>query len=178
MTGADYERELKGILSGDQSTLMATTRRFTLEERAGYFLTTKRHVLVVRGAGSLGFDLVALRGTWAFPIEVKSSLVERIGFSENARVTEQIAAYRRECAAADVLPLYAFRLKRANGDPWRLFAGLYAADPIPTEGLGRLLVTTGKVPKVETTERGNSLLNWNKGLPLHRFLHYLLDRDG
>jgi Holliday junction resolvase len=54
--GSVYERELKKLL---------TANRF----------------LVVRAAGSLGVDLVAINSNVAFPIEVKASRTTRLQFS-------------------------------------------------------------------------------------------------
>lgn len=168
MSGADYERELKGILSGDAAVLHATTRRFTMEERSAYYLCQKHPFLVVRGAGSLGFDLVALRLNNSFPIEVKSSSSDTLHFGSSSRLLDQLEAYRAECTRAGVVSLYAFRLKRVTGDPWRLFA---ANDFHPDSNIYHL---KSKFGPVETTARGNYVLRWATGWPLTSFLDRLL----
>ncbi|EQD49261.1 holliday junction resolvase Hjc, partial [mine drainage metagenome] len=116
--------------------------------------------LVVRAAGSLGFDLVALRREFAFPLEVKSSRSELIHFSAaSGRATEQLRAHRAAVGRVGLVVLYAFRrIGHRGGDPWRLFG---AADP-PEGGSIRYLYR--RLPPVETTREGNAVLRWEHGI--------------
>ncbi len=163
-----YERELKGILSGEEDTLRKVTKTCTPDEAAAYLTARLRPFLVVRGAGSLGVDLVALRGDVSFPIEVKSAMKDVIRFADSGkRNHEQAVNMQRECSRASVIPLYAFRLKGRRGDSWRIHT-------LPTENLPpRIQVLYDRIPKVEKTAEGNYVMRWERGLPLHKFLGYL-----
>lgn len=164
-----YERELKGILGAEEHVLRKVTHALPPEQAAGYLLAQKKPFLVVRGAGSLGVDLVALRGDASFPIEVKSAASDVVRFSDaGGRNHAQAEAMQRECARSGVIPLYAFRRKGVpRQDPWRILT-------LPTTGLPpRMTVLYDRIPKVEQTASGNFVLRWEDGLPLHRFLDYL-----
>lgn len=164
-----YERELKGILSGEEEVLRKITKTSTPEVAAQYMRARQRPFLVVRGAGSLGVDLVALRGDVSFPIEVKSASKDVIHFADaGKRNQDQAEQMQRECSRASVIPLYAFRLKGGpRGDPWRVMT-------LPTENLPpRIQVLYDRIPKVEKTAAGNYALRWQHGMPLHKFVDYL-----
>ena len=163
-----YERELKGILAGEEDSIRKAIKTCTPEEQAAYLKARHRPFLVVRGAGSLGVDLVALRGDVSFPIEVKSASKEVIHFADaGKRNQEQAEAMQRECSRASVIPLYAFRLKGVRGDSWRVMT-------LPTENLPpRIQVLYDRIPKIERTAAGNYALRWQAGMPLNRFLDYL-----
>jgi len=68
-----YERELKGILEADIDTLKKVIKKCDAESSRKYLSIERKPFLVVRAAGSLGFDLLAVREQIALPIEVKSS---------------------------------------------------------------------------------------------------------
>lgn len=164
-----YERELKGILAGEEAWLRKITKSCPPQETASYLKARDRPFLVVRGAGSLGVDLVALRGDVSFPIEVKSAASDQIRFSDgSSRNQEQAEQMARECSRASVIPLYAFRLKGGpRGDPWRVMT-------LPTANLPpRISVLYERIPKVDRTTSGNFVLRWQNGLPLARFVEYL-----
>lgn len=164
-----YERELKGILSGEEDALRKVTRSLPPEQAASYLKARHRPFLVVRGAGSLGVDLVALRGDVSFPIEVKSASKDLIHFADGGkRNQDQADAMSRECSRASVIPLYAYRLKGGpRGDPWRVHT-------LPTENLPpRISVLYDRIPKVSRTASGNYVLRWQEGLPLAKFVEYL-----
>jgi Holliday junction resolvase len=163
-----YERELKGILSGEEDVLRKVTRTTDPEATKNLWKSTARPFLVVRGAGSLGVDLVALRGDVSFPIEVKSAAKELIHFSDGSgRNNEQAEEMRRECSRASVIPLYAFRLKGVHGDAWRVFT-------LPTDNLPpRIQVLYDRLPKVAKSPGGSYILRWEEGLALNRFIDYL-----
>jgi hypothetical protein len=164
-----YERELKGILAAEEDVLDKMTRACSPEQAAAYRKTRQKPFLVVRGAGSLGVDLVALRGDVSFPIEVKSASSDTIRFSDaGGRNHEQAEAMQRECARASVIPLYAFRRKGVRGqDPWRIHT-------LPTEGLPpRTALLYERIPKVEKTAGGRFVLRWDDGMPLTKLLELL-----
>lgn len=164
-----YERELKGILAGEEEALRKITKSTAPDVTARYLKARGRPFLVVRGAGSLGVDLVALRGDVSFPIEVKSASSDVIRFSDSGgRNGEQAEAMMRECSKASVIPLYAYRLKGGpRGDPWRVLT-------LPTENLPpRIAVLYDRLPKVEKTTSGNWVMRWENGMPLSQFVDYL-----
>lgn len=165
---SSYERELKGILGGEEEVLRKVVRSCEPQQAADYLKARERPWLVVRGAGSLGVDLVALRGDVSFPIEVKSATSDVIRFSDGAkRNHEQALSMQRECSRASVIPLYAYRLKGHRGDAWRIHT-------LPTENLPpRIQVLYERIPKVETTAGGNYVMRWTNGMPLSKFLGYL-----
>lgn len=164
-----YERELKGILGGEEDALRKITKSTAPDITARYLKARERPFLVVRGAGSLGVDLVALRGDVSFPIEVKSASNDVIRFSDaGGRNGEQAEQMMKECSRASVIPLYAYRLKGGlRGDPWRVLT-------LPTENLPpRIAVLYDRIPKVEKTTAGNWVLRWENGMPLSQFVDYL-----
>lgn len=164
-----YERELKGLLGGEEEVIRKITKTTPPEVTASYLKARQRPFLVVRGAGSLGVDLVALRGDVSFPIEVKSASNDVIRFSDaGGRNGDQAEQMMRECSRASVIPLYAYRLKGGpRGDPWRVLT-------LPTANLPpRIAVLYDRLPKVEKTEKGNWVLRWQTGMPLSRFVDYL-----
>lgn len=165
---SSYERELKGILAGEDDALRKAVKGCTPEEAAALLKARLRPFLVVRGAGSLGVDLVALRGDVSFPIEVKSATKDLIHFADaSGRNQEQAEDMARECSRASVIPLYAFRRKGVRGDPWRIMT-------LPTENLPpRIGVLYDRIPKVGRTPGGNFVMRWQDGLPLAKFVDYL-----
>lgn len=164
-----YERELKGILAAEEGVLRKMTTALPPEQAAAYLKARDRPFLVVRGAGSLGVDLVALRGDVSFPIEVKSASSDTIRFSDaGGRNHQQAVDMARECSRASVIPLYAFRRKGVRGqDPWRILT-------LPTTNLPpRIQLLYDRIPKVERTASGNFVLRWEDGLPVSKLLDYL-----
>ncbi|MGI6472669.1 MAG: Holliday junction resolvase [Candidatus Methanomethylophilaceae archaeon] len=167
--GSTYERELKNLLSGDATAIDKIVRTCDPKEKEAYASMCDNPFLVLRAAGSLGVDLVALRWDFSFPIEVKSSNSDTLHFSRNPRLGEQAEQMLSDCQKSGLVPIYAFRLKRVRGDPWRIFT-------IPSEtsfnGLNRLLVR--RVPEVETSSNGNYIMRWENGMKLSEFLSYML----
>ncbi len=170
MTGYDtgFERELKGILQGDEKTISAAIKSCTPLERESYLKIIQHPFMVVRAAGSLGVDLVAIRHDFSFPIEVKTSAERVIRFSRSEHLQEQLASMTEECRRAGVLPIYAYRLRdRSATDKWRVFA-------IPTGNLsGRAELLYERIPKPDVTPEGNMVLRWDSGMPLSKFIEYL-----
>ena len=85
--GDVYERELKALLAGDSKAIAKMVKTCNALEKANYGTMLQDPFLVIRAAGSLGVDLVALRWDFSFPIEVKSSCDDVLHFSKNQRLT-------------------------------------------------------------------------------------------
>lgn len=167
-TGNIYERELKYVLSGDKKTITQMIKTCSEDECRSYNLMLEDPFLVVRAAGSLGVDLVALRWDFSFPIEVKSSAEEVMHFSRNPRLAEQADKMKRSCFRSSLLPIYAFRLKGVRGDPWRIFTM-----PSDEEIKGRNEHLRRILPKMEVTGKGNYIMRWNEGMKLCDLLTYM-----
>jgi len=172
-----YERELKDLLQGERSSVLAYSKSLEPRDREVLGHITSEPFLVIRGAGSLGFDLVALRRELALPLEVKASREATIHFSAaSGRADEQLAAHRAAVERVGLVAIYAYRrLGFRDGDPWRLFA----ATQVPRRGVLGLLASS--LPPVESTREGNAVLRWDHGLPLVKFVervHFLTSRSG
>ncbi len=169
---SQYERELRKALAGLPSGVRAVTRSCSEVERALAMQVIERPFLVVRAAGS-GMegtgDLLALRGDICFPIEVKTTKDRRVYLS--GRTFEQHEAMREVGERCGLMPLYAHRLKGVRGDSWRLFR-------VDTERLeGRLAIIARRLPALPLTSTGRPHLDWDLGMPLHRFLGFVCRRD-
>ncbi len=170
--GSDgYERELRSLLSGDPSSVRAYARALRPVDRADFERLIDEPFLVVRGAGSMGLDLVALRREFALPIEVKASSSSVIRFTAaSGRANAQLEAHRRAVERVGLMVLYAYRRLGLRGEEtWRLFV---AGDPPPRGVLGTACRT---VPPVAQTREGNGILRWDGGMPLSKFLARLHD---
>lgn len=161
-----YERELKEILQGDRERLAAYSRALTPVDREVLRRASSSPFLVIRAAGSLGFDLVALRSEFAFPLEVKASSNDTIHFSAaSGRAAAQLESHRQSVDRVGLIVLYAYRrVGHRSGDPWRIFAA--PSDP----RAGRLGLLRKYLPVVDHTRLGNAVLRWDDGMPLIRFL--------
>ncbi len=169
MSGGTYERELKGILRGDEDVLHRVTRSCTPEEQEGYFRILDRPFTVLRAAGSLGIDLVAVRGDVSFPIEVKASSRDTLWLSKSRRTIAQSRDLLEECSKSQLLPLYAYRLKNSRGDSWRLFT----VEAVQVAGI--LKRVQRDMPKARVSKEGHYILRWKEGWPMYRFITYLSD---
>jgi len=163
-----YERELKGILEGDEKTLSKVTKTCSALEKANYYLTQRKPFSVVRAAGSFGVDLVALRGDISFLMEIKSSNTDTLHFSSvDGKLQRQAEKMQRECEKTKTLPIYGFRLKGHGGDTWRLFT-------MEVQQLeGRAKILHNRLPKLAVSKSGNFIMRWEDGLSLSDFLSYL-----
>ena len=164
---SSYERELKGILQGEEEALRAYARGRSPADRRVLESLNESPFLVVRAAGSLGFDLVALRNEFAFPLEVKASRSDTIRFSAaSGRATAQLAAHREAVERVGLIVLYAYRRVglRTSEDPWRVYIA-----PAPP-GRGRLDLLRRRLPTVAQTREGNGVLRWADGMALVEFL--------
>ena len=168
-----YERELRAVLAGEIKGVRAIIKSCTEVERARAMQVVQRPFLVVRapGSGSEGTgDLLALRGDMCFPIEVKSSKVPKQYLS--GRTMDQYEALRVTGERCGLLPLYAYRLKGVRGDSWRIMR-------VEVGSLtGKLRHLSRSIPKLPLTKNGTPHLDWEKGMPLHRFLALICRSDG
>ena len=163
-----YERELKGILEGDEKTLSRVTKTCSALEKDSYYLTREKPFIVVRAAGSFGVDLVALRGDISFLMEIKSSTTDTLHFSSvDGKLQRQAEKMRGECEKTKTLPLYGFRLKGHGEDAWRLFT-------LENDHLeGRAKILHNRLPQLTRSKSGNYIMRWEDGLPLAAFISYL-----
>ena len=162
---SSYERELRAVLAGTPDGVRAVTRSCSQLEKAKAMQVVQRPFLVVRAAGS-GIegsgDIVALRGDLCFPIEVKTTKNKKLYLS--GRTSDQLKALEKEGERCGLLPLYAQRLKGVRGDSWRIFK-------VDIENLtGRLALLSRRIPSLPLTSGGRPMLDWEQGMPLHRFL--------
>jgi hypothetical protein len=170
-----YERELRSLLEGEPASVRSYARALAPRERAEFERVVKEPFLVIRAAGSLGLDLIALRWSLSFPIEVKASSEAVIRFSAaSGRANAQLAAHRASLARVGLAVLYAYRrIGLRSEEAWRMFLG---STP-PDSGVLRLVCRD--LPPVSMTREGNGILRWEEGRPLSRFLsrtRSLLDR--
>lgn len=170
--GRVFERELKGIFSGNTETLARVTKSCDSKEREGYYRILERPFMVIRGAGSLGVDLVAVRQDLSFPIEVKSSTSDVLRFSRSEKLAVQAQQMAEDCTRVGLMPIYAFRHKRHRGDAWRIFT-------LDVGALnGRLKLIYSHVPKIAPSKGGNLIMRWEEGMPLCKFIDYVVMLSG
>jgi len=171
--GSVYERELRSVLAGELKGVRAVTKSCSEIERSQAMKVTNRPFLVVRapGSGSEGTgDLLALRGDICFPIEVKSSKSKKLYLS--GRTFDQLVSLREIGEKCGLLPLYAYRLKGVRGDSWRIMK-------VEVDGLsGKLRHLSRSIPSLPLTRNGKEFLDWDQGMPLHRFLSLVCKSDG
>lgn len=165
--GDVYERELKALLAGDKKAVAKMVKTCNAMETAAYNSMLQDPFLVIRAAGSLGVDLVALRWDFSFPIEVKSSSDPVMHFSKNQRLVEQADEMLGECHRSHLVPVYAFRLKSYRGDPWRVFT-----IPCDHQYKGRHSIVYRRLPKLDVSSSGNYIMRWEDGMKLSDFLLY------
>jgi Holliday junction resolvase hjc len=162
-----YERALRGILSGEPESVRSYARALPPEARPGFERLIQEPFLVVRAAGSFGFDLVALRRECAFPIEVKASSGAVIRFTAaSGRASEQLEAHRRAVARVGLMVIYAYRRLGLRGEEsWRFFL----EGTRPKGAIAGYVFQT--VPLVSRTREGNGILRWEEGMPLSQFVN-------
>ena len=168
-----YERELRSVLAGEEKGVRAVTRSCTESQRAQMMQVCQRPFLVVRapGSGSEGTgDLLVLRGDMCFPIEVKSSKKTRLYLS--GRTVLQYQALVNIGEKCGLQPFYAYRLKGVRGDSWRIFR-------VNVDNLtGKSRRLASRVPALPLTRNGTPHLDWEQGLPLHKFIALVCRSDG
>lgn len=171
--GSQYERELRQVLAGIPKGVESVIRSCIEQEKARMRLILKRPFLVVRAAGS-GMegsgDLLALRGDFCFPIEVKSSKKSKIYLSGRTKLQYEAMIYEGD--RCNLMPLYAFRLKRIRGDSWRIFR-------VETDTLsGKFRKLAHLIPSFPKTRGGRPYLNWEDGMKLNDFIALLCSQAG
>ncbi len=168
MSSSQYEREFKKILEGDDNILNKITKNFTALEKNNYFRICDKPFAVVRSAGSLGVDLVAIRGDISFLVEIKTSIENTVHFSRvSGKLQKQAETMRETCENTKTLPIYAFRLKNYRGDSWKIFT-------LDIKGLeGRASIFHKRLPKINLSKTGNYIMKWNEGMSLSDFILYL-----
>ncbi len=161
-----YERELKDLLQGDPRAVRAYAKGLEPSDRTEFERIIDEPFLVIRAAGSLGLDLIALRREFAFPLEVKSSAEDTIYFTAaGGRGLVQLEGHRKAVARVGLTVLYAYRrVGYRDPDPWRMYIGTKA----PIRGILNLVCR--RLPTLDTTREGNAIIHWEQGLPLSRFL--------
>jgi hypothetical protein len=170
-----YEREFRSLLEGQPEAVRSYSRVLPVTERSEFERLIDEPFLIIRAAGSLGFDLVALRREFSFPIEVKASSESVIRFSAaSGRANLQLESHRRAVERVGLTVLYAYRRIGLRGsETWRLFI----ASGLPESGILRLVCR--RLPPVGRTAEGNGVLRWEEGMPLSRFLYqarFLMER--
>lgn len=164
-----YERELKGILMADPEVLNRVVKNLAADEQIAYMKIMEKPFVVVRAAGSFGIDM-AVVGSISFLVEEKSS-VEPLYHFNAPRIVEQAALLLDLCSRAGITPVYAYRLKRQRGhDPWRLFT--MDVEEGKLDGYDKLFHQ--KLPKLERTRSNNYVMRWENGMPLHRFIDWVV----
>ncbi|MCL4341292.1 MAG: hypothetical protein M1431_04255 [Candidatus Thermoplasmatota archaeon] len=167
LNGSIYERELSGILSGNETVIARLSKRLDETERSALASMVNKPFFVTRSAGSLGADLIALRHDFSMIIEVKSSINGTLMFTEaSGQRQDQAMRLRDLCQRAGLFVVYAFRLKSASGDPWRIFT-------IPAKPEGRIRHLYEIIPNMGETKNGNFVMKWVEGLPLTKLLDYM-----
>ncbi len=161
-----YERELREILAGNEEILKRVTKSCSEEETKKYMKIKEKPFIVVRAAGSLGIaDIVAIRGDISFIVEIKVRKEKEILFShEGGRMQRKAEEMKEKCEMTSILPIFAYRIKGARGDAWRIFT-------IEIHGLqGKSEQVNKMVPKLEKTGNGNYIMKWENGMKLSDFI--------
>ena len=171
MMASQYERELRAVLIGSPDGVRAVTRSCNAAEKARAMQVIRRPFLLVRAAGSGvagAGDLLAVRGDISLPIEVKTTKEKKIYLA--GRTWEQYLDMQKEGERCGLMPIYAMRLKGVRGDSWRIFK-------VDTTNLtGTMSIIARRIPSFPLTKNKRPYLDWDAGLPLHKFLA-LLCRD-
>ena len=166
MNGSIYERELVNILSGDPVLIRRYVKNVSSDLRESIISMKDHPFFVTRSAGSLGADLVAIRGDISAIIEVKSSINPSIMFTEaSGKRQEQAARLIERCERSGTFLMYAFRLKGVRGESWKTFAA-------PANPKGKIAYLYDFLPKVDQTKGNNFYLKWERGKSLSEFLDY------
>ena len=153
----------------DRDVLVRVTKNLPAEEQIPYMKIMEKPFVVVRAAGSFGIDM-AVVGSISFLVEEKSSSEDIYHFNA-PRIVEQAELLLALCSSAGIIPVYAYRLKNMRGhDPWRLFTMELKEGTL--EGNDKLV--HGRLPKLERTKLNNYVMRWENGMPLHKFIDYII----
>lgn len=152
-----FERELRRIFEGDHDVIARVSRPLCDEDSRAYELFFDYPFLVSRGAGSMGIDLLAIRGKIVLPIEVKSTKHEQIYF--NKREVEQLKVYKETAISCNIPVLYALRRKGGKkGERWAFFAvdGVRPPDIF--------------LPVLPLSRNGNEMMRFSDGMLLSEMI--------
>jgi Holliday junction resolvase len=167
LNGSIYERELANLLSGKASNIEKFSKKLPPDSDKDLKSLLESPFYVTRAAGSLGADLIAVRHDVSLIIEVKSSQYDVIHFAESSgKRQEQADRLIEKCRLSGLFITYAYRLKNAPGDSWRLFS-------MPGEPVGRMKYVYNILPRADETKKGSYMLKWEKGIPLSKFVGYI-----
>lgn len=156
-----YERELRDIFKGEVDTIDKLVKTMDDESAGMYYLLDEFPFYVLRGAGSLGIDILAIRKGVYIPIEVKSGKGDTKYFGEYER--EQADRYVIVSNRCSMPVLYAYRQKGRHGEKYSLFGMI-------TEATDEVFPF---VPKIQKTDRMNRILRFDHGMTLSSFLEEL-----
>lgn len=150
MASGKYERELKKILSGIEEQIKKSTKSCSDGVREKYKVFSEMPLLVNRGAGSLGVDLMAVRANLNYIIEVKASSSKTIYL--NGRLDEQRQKIKKMGEQFGIISMYAFRLKHEHAERWKVFG-----------------IDIDHLPSLAKTTQGGYKLEWEDGMYLSEF---------
>ena len=165
-----YERELRDIFAGNEETIERLGKTMSDDAVQKYRKTIEYPFYVLRGAGSLGVDLMPIRGPIHIPIEVKSSILSTFYFSSSKDDTLQLESYQRAVKRHQMPLLYAYRHKGRRGEKWAVYRLHYVLDP---DKLPQTL-SFHFVPTIPRTKTGNRYMPFDDGLPLSEFLDVII----
>lgn len=168
MTGGNYERELKKIFEGDKEKINQLCKTLPEEVVPAYKQMIDCPFLVVRGAGSLGIDLIVMRNVHYFAFEVKSSKNKTIYLSGDNRLSEQADKMKELSEELNIRMYYPQRLKtKKHIEKWKMFR-------VKTK-VSNIVGTN--IPAVPCTVHGNRKLEFDEGLPLSDFLNAVVRKQ-
>lgn len=164
-----YERELKGIFEGDKERIKKMTKTVSDDVREIYEMCVDNPFMVVRGAGSLGIDLVVLKEGIGFTLEVKSNKNDKIYIGNSGRLYEQYVVFREQAEKSQTPTGYAFRRKSGgHGERWSICdIGNGMLNNIVSDGV--------EIPSMPKTVHGNRYMSYDDGMLLSRFIELLME---
>lgn len=156
-----YERELRDVFKGELDTIDKLAKTMDDTSAGMYYWLNEFPFYVLRGAGSLGIDILAIRERVYIPIEVKSGKGDTKYFGEYER--EQADKYVEFSDKCSMPVLYGYRQKGRHGEKYSLFGIITEATDI----------VFPFVPKIRRTKQGNRILRFDDGILLSSFLEKL-----
>lgn len=163
MATGKFERELRGVMSGDKEDIDSVTNTCVESTTEKHEIFKKYPFFVTRAAGSLGTDLLAVRGTLSFLIEVKAYKKDKIYLSDQRRLQKQREQIIDTATQCDIVPLYAYRLKGETGEKWSVFT-LNIYDDLSNDNKDVML----DIPALTPTKSSHKMV-WDEGLMLSDF---------
>lgn len=158
MTASGAERELRSIFQGDEEGILKCVKTVEDDVKNTYLSLVDEPFLCLRGAGSLGIDVVASRGYLTLFFEVKSSKSSTIYLSSE-RLQEQKDWMFQKSVECRMPLFYAYRKNSIRGERWEVFIV-----PSPYTDLN-----FDWVPKLQET-RISHKMDWGHGIRLSNFI--------